>query len=211
LSGRTFHFWAHAGAFTTFIGLHLDEQAAFGKLAGDRGRIIRPLSRHTNQPNPHLQKETINEGVASPTLRSIMRAVVEFDGGNNAGRLDRADDEIDMLLGNAVRVTAFPIAVATSDDVGKPNLARDHVATPYDGSQNAKERNLIFRQQEMSRLEDSTLRRTTSDFSPSACAEAPSHSDDTQSTRKKPTRSSVSTSWGCCQEKMPAPMNNNKN
>jgi len=59
-------------------------------------------------------------------------AVVKFDGGDNSRRRDMRDDEINVLLRDAVGVAASPVAFGTRDKVREPDLARNQIMMPDD-------------------------------------------------------------------------------
>lgn len=115
----------------------------FGKPVG----IIVPLRRHANQRHTDLPEQPIDEGIAGETLREFVGGVIEFDGRHDSRRFGPIDDEVDVLLANAIGLPALPFVISTRDDIGKANLARDLIAIGDDQVQNTKERCFIFRQQ----------------------------------------------------------------
>ena len=86
-----------------------------------------------------------------------MRGIVKFDGGNDARRFNATDNEIHMLLRDAVGVATLPIAVSTRNNVGKTNLARNQIAISHDLREDTEKRGLVHGEQETSRPEDATL------------------------------------------------------
>lgn len=82
-----------------------------------------------------------------------MRAIIQFDTRDNPRSLGATDDKINVLLGNAVRVTEFPIPVRAGDDVGETDLARYTIAISDNRREGPEERGLVLGQQETSRHE----------------------------------------------------------
>ena len=74
-----------------------------------------------------LTRESILDGslhaAVRATLGPLVRAVVEFDRRHDSRRIGVTDDEVDMLLSDAIAVTALPIALATGDDVCQADFA----------------------------------------------------------------------------------------
>ena len=86
-----------------------------------------------------------------------MRVVVKFDGGYDSRRLDVRDNEINMLLCNAVGVAAPPIAFGAGDNVRKTHLARNQIAIPHDHCKDTEKCGLVSGQQETARLENASV------------------------------------------------------
>jgi hypothetical protein len=123
------------------------------EVSSDHLLVIFPARRHTNQAYTGISKKAIDERVAFATLLPTMRAIIQFDARDNPRGLGATDDKIDVLLGNAVRVTEFPIPVRASDDVGETDLTRYSIAIRDNLRERPEERGLVLGQQETSRHE----------------------------------------------------------
>ena len=92
-----------------------------------------------------------------------------------------ADDEVDMLLSDAIAVPALPIALAAGDDVSQPDLARNQVAISHKRRQDAKERGLVLCEQVASRPVGAALWRRAPNLPPFSGAGEIFHDDHFQS------------------------------
>jgi hypothetical protein len=110
-----------------------------------------------------------------------MRAIIQFDARDNPRGFGATDDKINVLLGNAVRVTEFPIPVRASDDVGETDLARYTIAISDDRREGPQERGLVLGQQETTRHEGAVSRTPTPDASAPALFGTIVHEDHFQS------------------------------
>lgn len=100
-----------------------NEQPGFGELCADPIEIVFPLCRHANQTHSDLPEEAIEEGITYAALRALMGGVIKFDGRHDPRRFGAVENEIDVLLTDAIGVTSPPVAIVTGDDIGKANLA----------------------------------------------------------------------------------------
>ena len=129
-------------------------KAAATEVSCDHLLVIFPARRHTNQAYTGISKKAIDERIAFTAFLAAMRAIIQFDARDNPRRLGATDDKINVLLGNAVRVTEFPIPVRAGDNVGETDLARDSIAIRDYRREGPEERGLVLGQQETSRHED---------------------------------------------------------
>jgi len=106
------------------------------------------------------------------------------------------DNEVNMLLRDAVGMAAAPIAVRTGNNVRKTDLARNQISIRHDRSEDAKKRGLVPGQQETSRLENVTFWMSARKFSAFARAEAISHDDHFQSSLDNTTKNNTVTRSG---------------
>lgn len=66
---------------------------------------------------------TANKGVQPPPLRSMVRAVVEFDGQHEPRGDTVTKNKVDVLFCDGRPPSMGPYGVGTGGDVGKPLLA----------------------------------------------------------------------------------------
>ena len=102
----------------------------------------------------HLLEQVIYEGISQAALRFGVGAVVKFYGGYDSRRRDMRDDEINVLLRDAVGVAASPVAFGARDNVREPDLARNQIMMPDDHRKDVEKRGLVPGQQEGARSED---------------------------------------------------------
>ena len=143
--------------------------------------VIVPSRRYADQANTRVSEKAIDERIAPTTLPLAMRAIIQLDARDNPRGSGATDDKVDMLLGNAVCISLFPIAVRASDNIGEPDLARNAIAMCDDRREDLEKRGLIPGQQETSRRECPTCCRPAANTPAPALAETIVHDDHFQS------------------------------
>ena len=74
-----------------------------------------------------MPEQVIQKCISQAALRFGVGAVVKFDGGDDSRRRDMRDDEINVLLRDAIGVAASPVAFGARDKVREPDLARNQI------------------------------------------------------------------------------------
>jgi len=101
------------------------------------------------------------------------------------------DNEVNVLLRDAVGMAAAPIAVGTGNNVRKTDLARNQIAIRHDRSEDAKKRGLVPGQQKTSRLENASLWTPARKFSAFARTDPMTHDDHFQSSLDNATKNNT--------------------
>ncbi len=70
----------------------------------------------------------VEECVAVAAILAVVCGIVEFDGGEDAGCLDFAEDEVDMFLGDAPEGGFSVDGIFNSEKVGHAHFCHDGVA-----------------------------------------------------------------------------------
>ena len=93
----------------------LCEHAGSYELPRDPVAVIFPLRRDANQPQSNLSKKPIHKSIAGAAFRPSMGGVIKFDGRDDSRGVGATDDEVDVLLADAIGMTAFPGGVFKCD------------------------------------------------------------------------------------------------
>ena len=113
-------------------------------------QIVIPFGRHTKQTHADLREKPIHERVAGSALWPFMGGIIKFNGGDDSRGLGTIENEVDVLLADAISMTSLPIAIVARDDIGKPNLARNLITIEDEFFQHKEKSSLILREQEVS-------------------------------------------------------------
>lgn len=112
--------------------------SGFDEFGAQGLRIVGPCNWHTHERKMVGGEEFVDEVVALHAIGAVVRAVVEFDGAEDAAGARVRENEVDVFATDFIECRLLAALLTDIEEIGKANFARDHTGRADDWVEHGK-------------------------------------------------------------------------